>query len=275
MQEQKCENSSNSKQKSVKNNDLNNLNSAIFAMLIQRTTFTVILILSILSFPSIVSADIQASSTFRSSVPIVVFDGSFAEENAIERPKKEEILVHSPVFIPLTEPSPIPETITVGKPTKREEYSKFSPESMTIGRLTKREEFSTTPRKYYPETLTVEKPTKTDDFSSSSRKFSNESFNTGNTLWDGLLNECMVKPSVSCIQKNVYTFLDSSLGISGDVNVTEGFLFKKNKLASWKYSEKANKKKEDNMVDGGNSADLEDEEEARHSGNNLFTEIQM
>jgi hypothetical protein len=42
---------------------------------------------------------------------------------------------------------------------------------------------------------------------------------TGNDLWDGLIRDCLKKPTFSCIQKNVFTFLDSTLGLK-DVNVT-------------------------------------------------------
>lgn len=42
---------------------------------------------------------------------------------------------------------------------------------------------------------------------------------TGNELWDGLIRDCLKKPTFSCIQKNVYTFLDSTFGLK-DVNVT-------------------------------------------------------
>lgn len=44
-------------------------------------------------------------------------------------------------------------------------------------------------------------------------------FTTGNELWDGLIRDCLKKPTFSCIQKNVFTFLDSTLGLK-DINVT-------------------------------------------------------
>lgn len=42
---------------------------------------------------------------------------------------------------------------------------------------------------------------------------------TGNELWDGLISECLKKPTFSCIQKNVYTFLDATMKLK-DVNIT-------------------------------------------------------
>lgn len=52
---------------------------------------------------------------------------------------------------------------------------------------------------------------------------------TGNVLWDGLVNECMASPTVACFQKNVYHYLDDTLR-PGDVNVTNGFRFVRNRL---------------------------------------------
>lgn len=62
-------------------------------------------------------------------------------------------------------------------------------------------------------------------------KSDKESFTstTGNELWDGIIKQCLAKPTFSCFQKNVYTYLDRSLE-TGDVNVTSRFKFKKNRL---------------------------------------------
>lgn len=49
---------------------------------------------------------------------------------------------------------------------------------------------------------------------------------SGNELWDGIINDCLYKPSFSCFQKNIYTYLDNTLKLS-DVNVTDRILFKK------------------------------------------------
>lgn len=52
---------------------------------------------------------------------------------------------------------------------------------------------------------------------------------TGNDLWDGILSDCSRKPSFSCMQKNMYSYLDRTL-LSNDVNVTDNFLFIKNQV---------------------------------------------
>lgn len=70
--------------------------------------------------------------------------------------------------------------------------------------------------------------------------YQNGTFRTGNLLWDNILNKCSVSPSVSCLQKNVYTYLDDKLGMNGDVEVTSGVCFKKNNVDVHKYSKEAN-----------------------------------
>lgn len=52
---------------------------------------------------------------------------------------------------------------------------------------------------------------------------------TGNNLWDSLIRECLEKPSFSCIQKNVYTYLDGVFKET-DMNVTNRLRFIKNKV---------------------------------------------
>ncbi|KAG5672968.1 hypothetical protein PVAND_003054 [Polypedilum vanderplanki] len=42
---------------------------------------------------------------------------------------------------------------------------------------------------------------------------------TGNELWDGLIRDCLKKPTFSCIQKNVFTYLETAMGLK-DVNIT-------------------------------------------------------
>lgn len=69
--------------------------------------------------------------------------------------------------------------------------------------------------------------------------YHNGTFRTGNTLWDNLLNKCTVKPSVSCLQSNVYSYLDEKLAFAGDVDVGS-VCFKKNNVDINKYSKEAN-----------------------------------
>lgn len=54
-------------------------------------------------------------------------------------------------------------------------------------------------------------------------------YSTGNELWDNLIRDCLKKPTFSCIQKNVYTFLDSTLN-QNDVNVTSRVQLTRNQL---------------------------------------------
>lgn len=49
---------------------------------------------------------------------------------------------------------------------------------------------------------------------------------SGNELWDGLVDDCLYKPSFSCFQKNVFVYLDKTLKLD-DVNITDQILFKK------------------------------------------------
>lgn len=78
---------------------------------------------------------------------------------------------------------------------------------------------------------------------------------TGNELWDGIIRDCLRVPTFSCFQKNVHNYLDNTLNL-GDVNVTNSFVFLKNKVDVHKYTKEAN----DHFVDGENEIP---EEEAR------------
>lgn len=69
--------------------------------------------------------------------------------------------------------------------------------------------------------------------------YENGTFRTGNSLWDNLLNKCTVNPSVSCVQNNVYSYLDEKLEYAGDINFG-GVCFKKNNVDVRKYSKEAN-----------------------------------
>lgn len=52
---------------------------------------------------------------------------------------------------------------------------------------------------------------------------------TGNHLWDGIIKDCLKKPSMSCFQKNVYSYLDDLLETSS-LNVSNRLLFMKNQV---------------------------------------------
>jgi hypothetical protein len=70
----------------------------------------------------------------------------------------------------------------------------------------------------YAETTTPPMPTKQKPF-----------YSTGNELWDSLIQDCLKKPSFSCIQKNVYNYLDTTLSLN-DVNVTNRIQLTRNQF---------------------------------------------
>lgn len=79
---------------------------------------------------------------------------------------------------------------------------------------------------------------------------------TGNELWDGLVNECMAKPTSSCLQKNFFHYLHVTLSGS-DVNVTSGIRFVRNQLDGASLRATA-------VDDGADAADeAEDTDEGR------------
>lgn len=96
--------------------------------------------------------------------------------------------------------------------------------------------------------------------------YNNGTFRTGNSLWDNILNKCTLKPSVTCLQKNFYTYLDNSLNFNGDLSVTSGVCFKKNSVDMNRFSKEADiiylagsKDKEDRSFEDEN--EIKDDEE--------------
>ncbi|XP_045455322.1 uncharacterized protein LOC123665003 [Melitaea cinxia] len=96
--------------------------------------------------------------------------------------------------------------------------------------------------------------------------YNNGTFRTGNSLWDNILNKCTIKPSVTCLQKNFYTYLDNSLDFNGDLSVTSGVCFKKNNVDMNRFSKEADiiyltgsKDKEDRSFEEEN--EIKDDEE--------------
>lgn len=86
-------------------------------------------------------------------------------------------------------------------------------------------------------------------------------FSTDNELWDGLIRDCLRKPSFSCFQKNVHSYLNSALELD-DVNVTSSFKFLKNQVDLYKYTKEAN----DHFMKENEIPD----EEARSGINNFY-----
>lgn len=111
--------------------------------------------------------------------------------------------------------------------------------------------------------------------------YNNGTFNTGNILWDNILNQCSAKPSISCLQKNVYSYLDDNLGFKGDINIANGMSFKKNNVDINKFSKEANiiylKGSSDEIDDSDKRSanseenEIDDEEESgKHSFNYMY-----
>lgn len=70
--------------------------------------------------------------------------------------------------------------------------------------------------------------------------YHNGTFRTGNNLWDNILNQCTVEPTVMCLQKNVYSYLEEKLNVNGEIRVTDSVCFKKNNVDVNKFSKEAN-----------------------------------
>ncbi|GLV32661.1 Osiris 17 [Carabus blaptoides fortunei] len=90
-----------------------------------------------------------------------------------------------------------------------------------------------------------------------------ESYNNitgGNRLWNGLLRDCKT-PSMTCIQKNVYHYLDDTFGYRGDVNIGNIMQFKRNTVDYSKYTKESN-----NYVD-------DDEEDEEHRSRSPLEEV--
>ncbi|XP_052891208.1 uncharacterized protein LOC128299327 [Anopheles moucheti] len=81
--------------------------------------------------------------------------------------------------------------------------------------------------------------------SSTGRASARPMFSTGNHLWDGLIADCMRKPTFACIQKNVYSFLGEQLDVE-NVNFTNRVQFLRNRVDFTKYAREVNDAEEDN-----------------------------
>lgn len=88
-------------------------------------------------------------------------------------------------------------------------------------------------------------------------EYENRTIETGNELWDNLMTECRKGYKISCIQKNVYSYLDSNLDVKGDYKVTESIVFKPNVVDFTKYS------REYNEVDSDEDDDVDEARNVR------------
>ena len=99
----------------------------------------------------------------------------------------------------------------------------------------------------------------------------------GNELWSGIVSDCLDRPTFSCFQKNVYSYLDTTLQLQ-DVNVTNSLKFIKNEVdlnSINRYTKEANdiyNKNDNSIPDDENNDDEEEEDEAR-SGNHINVHI--
>ncbi|KAM3960633.1 DUF1676 domain-containing protein Osi17 [Aphomia sociella] len=100
--------------------------------------------------------------------------------------------------------------------------------------------------------------------------YTNGTFRTGNVLWDDILNKCSVNPTISCLQKNFYSYIDNKLNYAGDMKLG-GVCFEKNKVDVNKYTKEANMiyltgNKKETEENAGRSFDeeneIDDEEES-------------
>lgn len=66
----------------------------------------------------------------------------------------------------------------------------------------------------------------------------------GNVLWNAIMRDCKTFPTMSCIQKNVYHFLDDTLESPGNVDLGDYIRFKPNKVDYTKYTRETNAKQD-------------------------------
>ncbi|XP_015525051.2 uncharacterized protein LOC107228189 [Neodiprion lecontei] len=98
---------------------------------------------------------------------------------------------------------------------------------------------------------------------------------TGNVLWQGLLKDCAKKASFSCIQKNVYTYLDSTFADRDNITVFDGFTLTKNNLDYHKYLAEYNEKNHDegyNNIDETDGKSSTGKQTSRKSDENYYVE---
>lgn len=63
---------------------------------------------------------------------------------------------------------------------------------------------------------------------------------TSESLWSGMIRDCKSFPSVSCIQKNVFHYLDDTLNSPNDLEFGQYMRFMPNKVDYTKYTREAN-----------------------------------
>lgn len=102
------------------------------------------------------------------------------------------------------------------------------------------------------------------------RNATKQFLSTGNELWDGLIRDCLRRPTFACFQKNVHSYLDHTLDL-GDVNVTSRFAFTRNKVDYTKYTKEANERHH-NDDDADNEIP---DEEARSGNSNMFLHMDV
>lgn len=83
-------------------------------------------------------------------------------------------------------------------------------------------------------------------------------FSTGNELWDGIIQDCYGRPSFTCFQKNVYTYLNDVLD-ARDFNISQTLQFYQNQNV---YQQTAAKKQDNNNNNNDkNKSKLQEEDQ--------------
>lgn len=84
---------------------------------------------------------------------------------------------------------------------------------------------------------------------------------TGNELWDGLLKDCDRSVTFSCIQRNVYSYLDDAFVERDNITVFDGLTLTRNRLDYGTCHRKDDQDAlDENLVDDSGTSDCDEEE---------------
>lgn len=80
-------------------------------------------------------------------------------------------------------------------------------------------------------------------------EYENVTLDSTNSLWSGLFRDCRVFPTMSCVKKNVYHYLEDTLDGRGDIHVGQFLRFVPNRVDFTKYTKEANEDIEEARAD--------------------------